>query len=47
MGEGVALGRGECAGVASREGEDPNGPAQPRHGRCPCQTRVCPEEEEG
>jgi hypothetical protein len=47
MGEGVALGRGECAGVASGDGEDPHGPAQPRHGRCPCQTRVCPEEEEG
>jgi hypothetical protein len=46
MGEGVALDRGECAGVASGE-EDPHEPAQPRHGRCPCQTRVCPEEEEG
>jgi hypothetical protein len=33
MGEGVSLDRGEWAGVASGEGEDPHGPAQPRHGR--------------
>jgi hypothetical protein len=29
MGEGVALDRGECAGVASGEGEDPHEPALP------------------
>jgi hypothetical protein len=46
MGGDVAMGRGECARVASGEGEDPTAPVQPRHGRYPCQARSCPGEEE-
>jgi hypothetical protein len=32
----VAIGGGECARVASEEGEDPTVPVQLRHGHCPC-----------